>query len=145
MLKDDMVIYKTMRYTNPIAMIKLKANFSATRFISDVKALLYFTPSDIDMMLTDLHEYLESLDNIPKTCCEADEMKYAAEYWKCNRLNLPGMTKLARYSFTMITSSASAERAFSVLKRCFSSDQRLALEDYVMLSCMLQINRRNAE
>lgn len=145
MLKDDMVIYKTMRYTNPIAMIKLKANFSATRFISDVKALLYFTPSDIDMMLTDLPEYLESLDNIPKTCCEADEMKYAAEYWKCDRLNLPGMTKLARYSFTMITSSASAESAFSVLKRCFSSDQRLALEDYVMLSCMLQINRRNAE
>ena len=105
---------------------QIKANFSAARVVSDVKALLYFTPCDIDMMLTDLPEYLESLDNIPETYSESDEMTYASEYWERDILNLPGMTKLARHSFTMITSSASAERAFSVLKRCYSSDQRLA-------------------
>ena len=77
-------------------MIKLKANFSAARIVSDVKALLYFTPCDIDMMLTDLS------DNIPEIYSESDEMTYAAEYWKRNRLNLPGVTKLARHSFTMM-------------------------------------------
>ena len=99
-----------------------------------MEALLYFTPNDIDMMLTDLPEYSESLDNIPETYSEADEMTYAADFWNSNRLNLPCMTKLARYSVAMVTSSASAERAFSVLKRYSDSDQRLSLGDYVMLS-----------
>lgn len=54
--------------------------FSAARFVSDVKALLYFSPCDIDMMLADLPEYLEPLDNIPETHSEADEMTYAAKY-----------------------------------------------------------------
>ena len=69
-------------------------------------------------------------------------MTYADEFWKQNRLMLPGFVKFARYAFTMITSSASSERAFSILKRCFKSEQRLALEDYVSLSCMLQVNRK---
>jgi hAT family C-terminal dimerisation region len=145
MLKEDVEIYKTIRYTNPVAMIKLKENFSIATFVKYVKDLLYFSSDDLNMMLVDLPEYLQSLDNIPADSWEADELTYATEYWKRNRLNYPGIAILARYSFTMITSSASAERAFSVLKRCFSSDQRLALEDYIMLSCMLQINRRNAE
>ena len=52
------------------------------------------------------------------------------------------LKKLVTYAFIMITSSASVERAFSILKRCFGHQQRLALEDYSMLSCMLQANIR---
>lgn len=82
------------------------------------------------------------ISEIPPNVCDVDEMTYADNFWKHNRLMLPGFVKLARYAFTMVTSSVFPERAFSVLKRCFKSEQRLALEDYVSLSCMLQINRK---
>jgi hypothetical protein len=70
-------------------------------------------------------------------------MDFAVIFWKIHKGDLPGLAKFVRYAFTICTSSASAERSFSVLKRCFGNQQRLALEDYVMLSCMLQTNRED--
>ena len=143
MLAEDVIIYKTMRYANPISMIRFRANFDTADMVKSIENLKHFPQDVIDEILTDLPQYLQYVSEIPQNYCENDEMIYADEFWKHNRLMLPGFVKLARYAFTMVTSSASSERAFSVLKRCFKSEQRLALEDYVSLSCMLQINRKN--
>jgi len=63
-------------------------------------------------------------------------------FWRLNSHLLPCISKFAKYAFTIVTSSASAERAFSVLKSTFDARQVRALEDYVAVSCMLQYNNR---
>ena len=49
-------------------------------------------------------------------------------------------------AFTLVAliqpSSAAAERVFSILSDSFSSQQHLALENYIQLSVMLQYNDR---
>ena len=69
-------------------------------------------------------------------------MSWSKEFWSTNGGRFPALILFAEYAFTIATSSGSAERAFSVLKRCFGNGQRLALEDYSSLSCMLQVNGR---
>ena len=44
---------------------------------------------------------------------------------------------------TIQPSSASAERAFSLLKNSFSDGQTNALEDFIEVSLMLQFNNRD--
>ena len=46
-----------------------------------------------------------------------------------------------RYACAMMTSSAAAERVFSVIKRSFDTGQKGALEDYVFLSATMQYNK----
>jgi hAT family C-terminal dimerisation region len=115
----------------------------SVKFTTDVKELKHFLPEVVDEIVGDLHTYLHLVSDIPAHLSKSDEMDYADVFWKSYGARLPGFVKLARYAFTIVTSSASAERAFSVLKRSFQAEQRLALEDYVMLSCMLQINRKD--
>ena len=67
-------------------------------------------------------------------------MENAQTYWKTNLVHLPSLCKFVHCAFTMVPSSASVERAFSVLKRCFGHHQRLALEDYVMTAIMHDAN-----
>ena len=53
---------------------------------------------------------------------------------------MPAMCKFGRYAYTVTTSSAAAERVFSVIKRSFDTSQKGALEDYVFLSATMQYN-----
>jgi hypothetical protein len=117
--------------------------FDSVKFTTDVKELKHFLPEVVDKIVGDLHTYLHLVSDIPAHLSESDEIDYADVFWKSYGTRLPGFVKLARYAFTIVTSSASAERAYSVLKRSFQAEQRLALEDYVMLSCMLEINRKD--
>ena len=143
MLKEDLELYEVLRYANPIAMIHFRLNFDTVKFVADIKKIDHFSPEVINMITTDLNVYLQLVGDIPSNLWEQDEMEFAGEFWKNNAVRLRGFVQFARYAFTIVTSSAAAERAFSVLKRSFRSEQRLALEDYVMLSCMLQTNRTN--
>ena len=54
---------------------------------------------------------------------------------------MPSNSKFIRYAYTITTSSAAAERVFSVIKRSFDTNQKGALEDYVFLSATMQYNR----
>jgi hypothetical protein len=69
-------------------------------------------------------------------------MDFAVQFWQKYKHDLPSLARFARYAFTIYSSSASAERSFFVLKRCFGKQQKLDLEDHVSLSCMLQINNK---
>ena len=143
MLSEDIGIYKTLRYTNPVAVRHILPDFSVASFKVAVQSLRHFDEEEIERMLGEIPEYLTIIDNISTTAVSRmEEMKYAWSFWVNNKYNLPILSRLAQYAFTITTSSASAERSFSVLKRCFGNDQRLALEDYSMLSCMMQTNKR---
>ena len=54
---------------------------------------------------------------------------------------LPHIRKFVKYAYTIITSSAAAERVFSVIKRSFDTGQKGALEDHVFLSSIMQYNK----
>ena len=54
---------------------------------------------------------------------------------------MPALSRFVEYAFTIITSSAAAERVFSVIKRSFDTCQKGALEDYVFLSTIMQYNK----
>jgi len=144
MLAEDVAIYKTLRYANPLAMLRANPPMNDLVFRQEVTALHHFSTADINNMVLELPIYRAHLQRVPEFLWEKDEMQYAQEFWDPYTSNtMPNFTKFVRYAFTMITSSGSAERAFSILKRSFGYNQVLALEDYVMLSCMLQKNRRD--
>lgn len=128
---------------------KLKLNITVKNFRAGVEGLENFSDIEINLMVDELPRYFNLVQNIPENPYNwnnsgnfQDEMDTAVKFWKIHKNDIPGLAKFARYAFTICTSSASAERSFSVLKRCFGDQQRLALEDYVMLSCMLQCNRK---
>jgi len=134
-----------MRYANPLAMKRNRQNFAIAEFRANVEALQHFSIAEVEGMIAEIPLYVASFDEIPEHLWEADDMTYSQEFWKLHMHEFPAFTKFVVYAFTMISSSAAAERVFSILKRCFLNGQRLALEDYQTLSCMLQINRRNAQ
>jgi hypothetical protein len=107
------------------------------------KTLKHFDAEELSAIMSEVPQYLTLVDDIaPGAVNRNAAMDYAQRFWKDNVDSLPEIAKFAQHAFTITTSSASEERSFSILKRCFCNGQRLALEDYSMLSCMLQSNRR---
>lgn len=103
----------------------------------------HFEAFEIEKMMLEVPEYVTLCDSIvPAAIDREEEMEYSCLFWRDHIHDLRQLSRFAQYAYTITTSSASAERSFSTLKRCFSNGQRLALEDYSMLSCMLQTNRK---
>jgi len=63
------------------------------------------------------------------------------EFWNTNALNLPMWYKASREVALISPSSAACERLFSLMTNGFSAQQRVALSDYVLASCMLRFNK----
>ena len=63
-------------------------------------------------------------------------------WWAAHAADLPAWAELARLVFLASPSSAAVERVFSILRNTFDAGQKLALEDYVETSLMLQYNNR---
>jgi hypothetical protein len=145
MLSDDVAIYKTLRLVNPVAARKLSMTKLLTEkmFVDSVKSLNHFSDEEISSMCEDLHNYVAALDDVPDNVLPDAEMAFAISFWDAHRHLLSGLQNLVEYAFAIVPSSASVERVFSILKRCFGNGQRLALEDYSTLSCMLQKNRKD--
>ena len=58
----------------------------------------------------------------------ADEVKSIVKFWKLHKDQMPSMCKFIRYAYTITTSSAPAERVFSVIKRSFDKFLRIREE-----------------
>ena len=92
-------------------------------------------------MIDELVRYkLDALAFNETATTSTEEMEKSVIFWNVHKNTYRYLTKFIRYAFCVTTSSASAERAFSTLKRCFGHQQNLALEDYISLSIMLQQN-----
>jgi hypothetical protein len=104
-----------------------------------------FTVEEVNSMVKELSRFIAILEGIPTDSYPSSppvQVNFAVQFWQNYKHDLPSLARFARYALTICSSSASTERSFSVLKRCFGKQQKLALEDNVSLSCMLQINNR---
>ena len=63
-------------------------------------------------------------------------------WWAANANKFPTWAKTARMVFALTPNSASAERAFSMLKHMFGDTQGGAIGDYLEAALMLKYNKR---
>ncbi len=68
----------------------------------------------------------------------------AREFWLEHETDLPTWFHLVRIAFTVVPTSASVERLFSVSKRVFGELSEHAYEDLVALSVLLRYNTRGS-
>ena len=144
-MADDVELYKTCRYANPMAVKQLLAAnaFDVVEFTHAVQSLRRFPQNTIDGMVTEIPNYLVRVNGVLQVNSSPnDQMAFTKRFWSLNRDGFPFLIQFIRYVFTLTTSSAAAERAFSILKNSFGEQQTQALEDYVQLSCMFQYNGR---
>ena len=145
-LAEDIALYKILRYANPFAFNRMNTSnvFSIPQFRADISSLNHFSIEQIDSMIENIPRYIiltniENLEQVPLY----DELEKSQIFWQTNRAILPAISIFIRYAYTIITSSASVERVFSILKRVFDYSQKEALEDYTFLSTMIQFNKLN--
>lgn len=138
-LGPDVQLYKALRNANPLAINRTPP--TAAEFAKDVESLDHFLPIEIGKMLIELPLYIDLASNWNPADGNADEVKSIVKFWKLHKDQMPSMCKFIRYAYTITTSSAPAERVFSVIKRSFDTGQKGALEDYVFLSAIMQFNK----
>ena len=144
-MADDVELYKTCRYVNPLSVRTMVAGnaFDIAEFRNAVQVLRRFPQDTIDSMITEIPNYIVRVNGILQVnTSPPEQMEFTKRFWKLNSDSFPFLIQFVRYVFTLTTSSAAAERAFSRLKSSFGDQQTQALEDYVQLSCMYQYNGR---
>lgn len=124
---------------NPLA-IRLSPP-SAEKFRKSLELLDHFTPEEISEMVSELRTYKTLANNWEPEDRDLMEMDSVVQFWKASRDLIINIRKFVRYANAITTSSAAAERVFSVIKRSFDTSQKGALVDYVFLSSIMQYNR----
>lgn len=149
-LSDDLEIYKTCRYANPIWMRDVIGDPDlANKFDTAVTNLKRFPKRKVDSMRDELVKYKREITEFRRADDEGlfnVQMERCTTFWCQVHARLPHLAAFARYCMTLSPSSAAAERVFSILKNSFSIGQmRQSLEDYTECSVMLQHNKSNVE
>jgi hypothetical protein len=143
-LQADIQLYDLCKSANPLAMRGAGRNFDNIR--PAILALGRFSENEIDGMEREWKQYIRMCNALE---VEANDSKWthimnrASMFWKYNWPQLPNLKLLALYCFTIITSSAAAERVFSLLKHTLSLSQMQAmLEDLSEVEVMAQYNKK---
>lgn len=108
---------------------------TAEVFAAGIVALKRFSNAERDSMLAEYSDYLHCAEALPQVA-HKDTVAQISTFWKLHYHTFPAISKFAMFAMTIITSSASAERAFSMLKNMFAPNQNKAHEDYVQAACM---------
>lgn len=95
--------------------------------------------------MKDILKYLLLTNADSLEAVEFEEGERAYDFWKCHRLDMPGLALFARYAFTFDPSSAPVERDFSILTNSLNERQREILEDYCFATVALQYNKKSIE
>lgn len=102
--------------------------------VEDLKAFHFLQGAILDLQ-RELPQYLAAAEGVS---AEVEVLKW----WEKHEDKLPHWSAACQQVLLCQPSSAAVERVFSFLKNSFSDQQSRALEDYVELSLMLQLNRR---
>ena len=139
-MESDVAVYRCCRLANPIA-FKLM-NLTIAEISTEFQLLDFFEPNSIDSFIGEIPQYklLVAAANFDAVDNPIAEMKTCIDFWLDYKLRLPALTKFIQYCYTITTSSAAAERVFSILKRMFGDQQATALEDYITGAVMLEYN-----
>ena len=105
------------------------------RSLEELRHFPFVTDTTIANLAQELPLYRAAAKGVTVTC-EEDKVSW----WNSHKLTLPHLSSLVRALLLIQPSSASAERAFSLLANTFSSQQESALQDYLGASVMLQYN-----
>ena len=101
----------------------------------------------VDKLIAELPQLLVLVraDNFSRGISSADlatRSEEARAFWVEHRGALPTWFHLSQVAFTVVPTSASVERLFSVLKRVFGCLSERSDEDLIELSCLLKYNSR---
>jgi len=104
-------------------------------FEADIRSLNgWFTETEIKGMLREWRNYMIEVKKLARLEEDQDSKKLMVRielFWQKNKFKFKSLATLVRFCFTLTTSSAAAERLFSVLKNAFSILQlKSALTDY---------------
>ena len=129
-LKSVLVAFKAACYFSPVKFYELQPT------VVDIDCLRVFSLLDlqpiIDGLKAKLPAYLAAAEDVST---EIDPVAW----WKRHTTELPKWAEAFRSILLVQSSSAAAERVFSILQG-FTAQQQSSLEDYVELSVMLQYN-----
>ncbi len=145
-MHSDIQIYKVCRWMNPIYVRSTAAiDFQSIR--GDIADLGQFDDEAMVFMQDEWSKYIAKCLEIPVEEMDGTwegKMNKSQKFWKFNWVDIPYLSRLARYSFTITSSSAAAKRVFSTLKNSISLTQmHAALEDLTTITVMCQYNHRN--
>ena len=140
-----MQVYELARTMGPISTRLLQPSWEDTRkLMAETKVNLYFTDPEKQAMQNEWSDYLAltaQLGADPEDESPNEQMRRALLFWAAARHKLPNIARLARYCIIIASSSAAAERVFSVLKASQSLVQmHKALEDYTEIMVQRQYN-----
>jgi len=143
----DMLVYRTARCLSPISARLLQPTWATVnQGLVATGSNLYFTDGERAGMNEEWPTYLsltQELDIDEDDGSPNHKMHRALLFWRAARITIPNIAKLARYFIIIATSSAAAERVFSVLKASNSLVQmHQALEDLTEIICQRQYNHR---
>ena len=126
---------RVCRLANPMAYKRLSP--TVISFRSDVEHLMHFTGDEIDGMVSELSFYTSRVNayNFADDGTFANEMNQSKLFWDDNKTAFTYLKLFVQYCYTLTTSSAAAERTFSILMRHFTDQQECALEDYTPGVC----------
>ena len=82
----------------------------------------------------------------PKYMAKAEDVALTisrTDWWSHHESELPNWSKACKMSLLFQSSSAAAERVFSLLQNSFNQQQYSSLENYIEASIMLQYNNRS--
>ena len=133
-LYDTVTAFKAARIMCPVAVQWMRP----TPATVEALRILPFLDNDatIDGLIRELPQYVAAAQDV---VIEQEEKKM--EWWQAHADRLPNWSMAAKKTLLVQSSSAAAERVFSILAASFNDQQDRALADYLQASVMLQYNK----
>jgi hypothetical protein len=143
-MRMHVMLYEAARLCHPKRMAELRFSAQAVEVLLSNRDLRNFFPVLAEIDSTKLLEQLPAYKVAAEGTQRADPAFTAEDimpFW-AGQQQIPEWYKLACIMATIVPSSASAERVFSIMANTFGEQQAHALQDYRSASCMLQYNKR---
>mmetsp|Transcript_15645 Transcript_15645/g.26116 ORF Transcript_15645/g.26116 Transcript_15645/m.26116 type:complete len:288 (-) Transcript_15645:146-1009(-) len=142
-LAREVEFFRICRYSNPLHIKTLDIPNYAS-FERDVRSLNRFSDQDIGEMQDEWSRYVAACRQEEARDGDDDPDKVMARichFWNARCGAFPALSEFVQYCFSIATSSAAAERIFSMLKRSFDKLQMVkSLEDTTQATLLLCYN-----
>ena len=134
-LKEEMRLFKFCRILQPSKCCEMITNgFN----LNDYKDLKFFD-LEFENISKEFEKYIMLCNQLIKKDSEDDEI---LKWWNKNQNELPNWSKLARYCFTLCSSSTAIERVFFLLDNRFGDQQARSSKELITVQLQTVFNKR---
>ena len=130
-------VLKAVRIFDPSS-VSIEADLD----LNFIFATLPFLRQYRDALVTELMEYRIQADPFQIVQAADGYTERLLEFWSLRAESFPQWSIAARKVFTLVPSSAAAERVFSQMRIMFGDKQDTMLQDIFQTSLMLRVNNR---